>query len=296
MQPDTSSPQHILAAYFEGWNRHDAEAVIATFAPDGTFTDPTTASPIPAQEVGDLVRSLCSAMPDLHMQWTAALGSLGHFAVEWRLRGRNLGTLFPGVGPTEQTIDLAGIDVFTLDDSGIRSVRRYYDQKSLAEQLGLMALIQPIAQGPAQFGYSMRVASDNRKPPGVIALTWIAAASPSEKERIRAHSKQNVRDFLGEPGFLSIVTGFTGLRGFTVTAWEDEASMKRALSKHHTVAMRELFGESFVAAVWTSVWTPSRINRIWVRCPHCGSLEDVSDDHRSCQRCQSELPSRPAFW
>ena len=28
-------------AYFDGWNAHDAEAIAATFAPGGTYTDPT---------------------------------------------------------------------------------------------------------------------------------------------------------------------------------------------------------------------------------------------------------------
>ena len=58
----------------------------------------------------------------------------------------------------------------------------------------------------------------------------------------------------------------------------------------------ELFGEDFVASVWTSVWAPTRINRIWVRCPSCGALEDVSDDHRGCSECGAPLPERPAFW
>jgi hypothetical protein len=159
-----------------------------------------------------------------------------------------------------------------------------------------LALAEPIESEVAQYGYAMRAASGNPRPPGVIALTWIAAKNPAERERIRAHSKQNVQDFLTEPGFISIVTGFTGLRGFTVTAWEDEASMKRALSKHHAVAMKELFGEDFVASVWTSVWTATRMNRIWVRCPSCGALEDVNDDHRSCSRCHAPMPERPAFW
>jgi hypothetical protein len=64
----------------------------------------------------------------------------------------------------------------------------------------------------------------------------------------------------------------------------------------HAVAMEELFGEDFVASVWTSVWTPARVNRIWVRCPSCASLEDVSDDHRACGRCGAQIPERPAFW
>ena len=159
-----------------------------------------------------------------------------------------------------------------------------------------LALAEPLDKGRAKYGYSMRVASDNPNPPGVIALTWITGNDESERERIREHSKKNVADFLDQPGFISIVTGFIGLRGFTVTAWEDEASMNHALGKHHAAAMRELFGEDFVASVWTSVWTPTRINRIWVRCLVCRSLEDVSDDHRSCSRCAATLPQRPAFW
>lgn len=159
-----------------------------------------------------------------------------------------------------------------------------------------LALAEPIESGRAKYGYSMRIASENAKPPGVIALTWITGKDESERERIREHSKKNVGDFLDEPGFISIVTGFIGLRGFTVTAWEDEASMSRALGGHHAVAMRELFGQDFVASVWTSVWRPTRINRIWVRCPSCSSVEDVSDDHRSCSRCAAKLPDRPAFW
>lgn len=164
------------------------------------------------------------------------------------------------------------------------------------EQFVALALAEPIGTETAQYGYALRAASGNKHPPGVIALTWITASDPAERERIRAHSRQNVQDFQAEPGFISIVTGFTGLRGFTVTAWEDEASMRRALSGHHAIAMQELFGERFVASVWTSVWTPTRVNRLWVRCTACGALEDTSDDHRACSRCEAPLPERPEFW
>jgi hypothetical protein len=164
------------------------------------------------------------------------------------------------------------------------------------EDFVALALAAPIESEVAQYGYAQRAASGSRRPPGVIALTWIAARDPGERDRIRAHSRQNVQDFLAEPGFISIVTGFMGLRGFTVTAWEDEPAMRRALGGHHAVAMKELFGEGFVASVWTSVWTPLRVNRLWVRCPACAALEDVSDDHRSCAGCGAPLPERPAYW
>lgn len=286
----------LIDTYFRAWNAHDSAAIAATFAAGGTYADPTTGGPIAGADIGRVADPLFSAFPDLAFERAEILGGGERFAVEWVMRGHNLGPLRPGMSPTGRAIALSGVDVFEVGEGGLRAVRGHFDQKTFAEGIGLMALVQPIEQGPAKFGYSMRVPSGNPRPPGVIALTWIQGKDEAEKERIRAHSRQNVQDFLAEPGFISIVTGFTGLRGFTVTAWEDEASMKRALSKHHAVAMRELFGQDFVASVWTSVWTPTRINRIWVRCPTCGSLEDVSDDHRSCGRCGAPLPERPAFW
>jgi hypothetical protein len=44
------------------------------------------------------------------------------------------------------------------------------------------------------------------------------------------------------------------------------------------------------------VWQPLRINRIWTRCSKCTSLEDVTDDHRSCSQCGALLAERPPFW
>jgi steroid delta-isomerase-like uncharacterized protein len=296
MATEPTQERLLVDAYFRGWNAHDAAAVARTFAAGGTYEDPTTAGPVPGAEIAHVLEPLRAAFPDLGFELANVLGEGSRYVVEWTLRGHNRGTLLAGINPTGQSVMLKGVDVFEVGADGIRAVRGYFDQKAFVESFGLMALVQPVEQGAAKYGYSMRVPSGNPKPPGVIALTWIQGANEGEKERIRAHSRDNVKDFLAEPGFISIVTGFTGLRGFTVTAWEDEASMKRALAKHHAVAMKELFAENFVAAVWTSVWVPTRMNRIWVRCPSCGSLEDVNDDHKSCTKCNAAMPARPTFW
>jgi hypothetical protein len=287
-------PHALIDAYFAGWNARDPGAVARTFAPGGTYADPTTR--IAGSEIARVLEPLAAAFPDLAFERAATMGAGDGFTVEWVMRGHHRGAFRSGIQPTGRSATLEGVTVFEVDVSGLRSVRAYFDQQSFVESFGLMSLVQPVEQGRAKFGYSMRLPSGNPKTPGIVALTWIEGADEAEKERIRAHSRENVKDFLAEPGFISIVTGFTGLRGFTVTAWEDEASMKRALAKHHAVAMKELFGERFVAAVWTSVWVPARINRIWVRCLACGSLEDVGDDHRSCNACSAPLPERPELW
>lgn len=285
-----------LDAYFAAWNAHDGAALTGLFAPGGTYEDPTTAGPISAAALPAVLERLRAVFPDLAFDRVSDTGDGPRRVVEWVMRGHNSGPFGPGINATQRPVALTGVDVFDLEPGGIRAVRGYFDQTTLARQLGLMTLVQPHAQGPAQFGYSMRVASGNPRPPGVIALTWLQGVDEDEKGRIRAHARQNVQDFLAEPGFIAIVTGFTGLRGFTVTAWEDEAAMRRALAKHHVVAMNELLGENFVASVWTSVWQPARINRLWLRCPACAALEDLSGDDHPCSRCGAPLPPRPAFW
>ncbi|MGE3513454.1 MAG: nuclear transport factor 2 family protein [Vicinamibacterales bacterium] len=291
-----ADPDSLVGAYFSAWNAHDGATLAGLFSDGGTYEDPTTEGPVPASMMPRVADALTGPFPDVAFERRSTTGTGTRRVAEWVMRGHNQGPLGPGTNPTGRAVALRGIDAFDLESDSIGAVRRYFDRQSLVEQAGLMALVQPVEQGPAQYGYSMRVASGNHRPPRTIALTWIQGANEAEKERIRVHSRQNVQDFLTESGFISIVTGFTGLRGFTVTAWEDEAAMTRALSKDHATAMRELFAENFVSAVWTSVWQPTRINRIWVRCRACASLADVTDDHRTCRRCGTALQERPAFW
>jgi len=287
---------NLVARYYAAWNARDAGTLASLFTDSGTYEDPTTPGTVGASALVGVLEALAETCSDFHFEAGDAVEAERKLVVEWTLTGNGRAPRGPETGPMNMRPLVSGVDVFDVVPGGIACVRRYFDQKALAERMGLMALIQPIAQGPAQFGYAMRVPSGNPRPPGVVGLTYIQAADEDEKERIRAHARQNVQDFLKEPGFISIVTGFCGLRGFTVTAWEDEASLGRALSGHHAVAMHELFSQTFVSSVWTSVWTPARINRLWLRCTACGLLQDVSDDHRGCTTCRAPLPERPSFW
>lgn len=285
-----------IGAFIDGWRRRSPDAAAAALGAAGSYTDPLSGGPLEGAAAVAAIARVCDAIPDLTLD-TGALATGDRItAVEWVLRGTNAGPFLPSVPPTGQPVALPGVSVFEGTGSGALHVRSYFDQKALVEQIGLMALVQPMAQDQATFGYSMRVVSGNRNAPGVIALTWIAARDGRERDRIRNHSRTIVQNFLEEPGFIGIVTGFTGLCGFTVTAWEDEASLARGLARQHRTAMRELRTEDFVPAVWTSVWSPLRINRIWTRCLACARLEDVSDDRRACSGCGADLPERQPFW
>lgn len=284
--PDT------IAAWLAAWNARNADALATLLGAQGTYRDPLLASPIGAADIASHLVRVTDAMPD-HRLAVASACTDGIAAV--RLTGTNTGPLVPGATPLGQPIDLHAMLAATRDDAAPR-LTLTFDRHALWEQAGLQVLVLPHTQGSAQFGYSMRVASGNRAVPGVIALTWIAARDADEQDHIRSHSREIVRNFLDEPGFIGIVTGFQAGRGFTVTAWEDEAALRRGLARQHRTAARELRTTDLAPGVWTSVWQPLRINRIWTRCSACASLEDVTDDHRACGGCGAPLAERPPFW
>jgi hypothetical protein len=289
-------PEDLLARFQAAWNARDAAALAALFSIEARYVEPgqpeAPAEPALEQSLG----RWAVAFADHRIQLDIAHHAAPAGVVGWTLKGRNSGAWRADLEATGAALSLEGSLAYRIESGQFVRLNLCYDRLEVAEQLGLTALVLPPASEQVRYGYSLRAFSGNQKPPGVIALTWIEAADEDEKARIRAHSRANVRDFMVEPGFISIVTGFGGLRGFTVTAWEDEAAMRRALSGHHAEAMRELFGERFVAAVWTSVWQPGRINRLWQRCKACGALEDVSDGHGACTRCGSSIGATPLYW
>lgn len=279
-----------ITAYFDRWNARDGARVAALFAPDGSYTDPVAGGEATPDRLSGAVAEFAVGLADWRLEPEPPLIAGDRGAVEWTLIGT------PVAGSTVAAIRVPGVDVFTLSDAGFVRVSRHFDRRQLAVQLGQQVLVQPWRQGPAVFGYSMRASSGSPHPPAVIALTWILARDAAEQDRIRGHSRQIVQDFLAEPGFLGIVTGFAGDRGFTVTAWESEAALHAALGKRHAVAMREFHTADLSPGVWTSVWKPDRMNRVWTRCPACGSPNNVNDDHRPCAKCGAALPPRPSFW
>jgi len=132
--------------------------------------------------------------------------------------------------------------------------------------------------------------------PAVMGITWTRFRDQSELDRIRTHSAKIIQDFLDEPGFISIVTGAAGDRAFTVTAWENEEALHRALDKSHSRVKHDFRTSDISPGVWTSVWKPDHINRIWTRCPACSQPNDVTDNHRECRNCEAALPERPPYW
>lgn len=257
--------------YFDAWIRHDLPAIFDTFAPGGTYRDPTTPGPIGGDALRGHIGGLWAAFPDLGFE-IGAVRRLDERSVlgEWTMIGTNTGS-FSGLPPSGKSVRLAGIDVIEVGSDGIRSVRGWFDSAELPPQPGLDAIVQPRAIGPFVFGVATTVRTGRPAASGVLAVTELIADSDDAVQEVRQLSRLTVSESLALPGFLSFTGSVAGRRMTTISIWDSVESMHSAMhSGTHAKVMRR-FGELAGAGV-TSVFAPQRIGPFLQRCPACGRV------------------------
>jgi heme-degrading monooxygenase HmoA len=226
---------------------------------------------------------------DLRITVIRTLSADDATAALWRIEGTWDGKLGP-ITASETPVRFEGTDVFDLEDGRLRRVGRSFDQLAVANALGLQTIVEPFGDGTLTFGHSMRSWVSKEKP-GALGMTWLLARDETEKLAIRARARDIISHFREIPGFIGIVTGFAGLHGFTLTAWESEESLRAAThSGAHSEAMHAFREEGLSGGVFTSVWQPIRLNRMWLRCPR-GHPNDATRADGKCEVCGEPLPS-----
>ena len=285
----------VVQRYFDAWNRRDAASIVAAFASDGTYSDPTTGGPLSTEAIAGYVTGLWSAFPDLSFDIVSAgLAGDGVVAAQWVMRGTNRGPV-QGLPPTGKCVELPGADFIRVCDGAIRSVDGYFDTKAFAEQLGLRAVVQPRAVGPFTFGTTAAARTGKRTRPGAFSITAIYPRSADEVEYVRETSKQIAIEMLEMPGFI----GWSGLNFeeimMTVTAWETPGHVRLFMRNGtHRAAVQRFFGDLGVAGAMTSVWVPERINTM-IRCPECSRMMNYDRAEGLCA-CGARLPEPLPYW
>ncbi len=284
---------HTAQAYLNAWNAHDADAIVKTFAPAGTYTDPTTGT-ISADEIRAYAGRLWEAFPDLTFEVASlAEAGAGRVVAEWIMKGTNTGP-FVGLPPTGRSIALPGVDVIAVGSEGITSVTGYFDTRAIPDQLGLQVLVQPNTLGPFSFGFSTSVQSGKKTKPGAFGITTIWNGD-AQTDEIRAFTRDTAKEMLTMEGFIGLATFRIGNRGVTITAWEKPEHVKqlRKAGAHHDAM--EKFWADLGDAAFTSVWTPDHINPLWVRCGACGKMNDHEKREGVCV-CGERLGEPPAYF
>jgi steroid delta-isomerase-like uncharacterized protein len=282
--------------YFDAWNRRDADAVLAAFTADGTYSDPTSGGRIRGEALRGYMAGLWSAFPDLAFE-TVSHGVVGEnlVAAQWIMRGTNTGSLM-GLPPTGRSVTVSGADFIRVAGNKIQTVDGYFDSRAVPDQLGLQVLVQPKEIGPFAFGNATRASVDKNVKPGAFSITVLEARSPEEIQAVERQSAGVVEEMLATKGFLGFVGVTVGKRLMTISAWEDPKDPRQLLtSGRHGDAMKKFFGTELASGGFTSVWVPDRINTRWVRCRSCSKMADHERSAGACT-CGARLPEPLPYW
>src|SRR4051812_1727402 len=96
--------------YFEAWNGHDPDGIVATFAQGGTYRDPNVPEGLVDQAIARYAGGLFEAFPDLSFDILShSFAGEGVLGAQWMMRGTNTGP-FRGNPPTGGTVALPGAD------------------------------------------------------------------------------------------------------------------------------------------------------------------------------------------
>jgi heme-degrading monooxygenase HmoA len=279
----------IIDGFYDAWNRHDPAAIVASFGASGRYSDPLTRVELGGDDLTDHVRSVLAVIRDLRFTVDRTILDGGAAAVAWTVAGTWDGKL-GALTASETDVRFEGTDVLELEGEGLRLVRRSFDEYAVADALGLQTIVEPFGDGDLTFGHSMRSWVSKAKP-GALGMTWLLARDEAEKSAIRARARDIIDHFREVPGFIGIVTGFAGLHGFTLTAWESEEALRAAThSGAHSEAMHAFRADELSGGVFTSVWAPIRLNRMWLRCP-LGHPNDATRADGNCEVCGKPLPA-----
>jgi steroid delta-isomerase-like uncharacterized protein len=290
------SARSTATRYFDAWNQHDADAIVATFAPEGSYSDPTTGGPLHGAAIGENAARLWSSLPDLAFEVTSIADTDdGAVVAEWIMRGTNHGSML-GLPPTGKSVELPGIDVVRFDGDAIASVTGYFDGGVLPRQLGLQITVQPHALGPFTFGRATAVEGQPGRVPTTFTVTQLRAADPAEQDRVVERSRQIVMELCEQPAFIGWVGVVVADRMITLTAWDDAEAARLSLRDGtHKEAMREFFSGTLGDGGYTSVWATERMNATWVRCPACQAMINHASRSGVCT-CGATLPDVPAYF
>ena len=129
----------IVSTYIDAFCRRDAEACLATLAPDGTYSDSVTAQQaLSGQAIKELFSGFFAGFPDATTETVALHTITADLAVwRWIVRGTHTGS-FHGLPPTGRSVIVPGCEFIEVRTGKLQRVEGYFDRLSIMQQLGVV--------------------------------------------------------------------------------------------------------------------------------------------------------------
>jgi steroid delta-isomerase-like uncharacterized protein len=164
------------------WNAHDVEGVLRFYDPQIRWTNNPMAEVYAGhQEVGDYLRSLFAAFPDLVFTVRHRIARGDQVAEEWTMRGTHRGE-YLGVPATGRSITIDGMSMVRMRDGRFLRDDFYFDTAGVMRQLGLLPSLAH-SRGPvARVLLRLMV---RRRAAGALTLTAAALLLASRRAAVR---------------------------------------------------------------------------------------------------------------
>ena len=128
----------IVKTYIDTFCRGDLDAWLATFAPDGTCSDPGTPQLLSGPAIKDHYAALFAGFPDLAVETVAVQAITADLAVwRWVIRGTHTGS-YRGLPPSGRSLILPGCEFIAVREGLVQRVEGYFDRLSMLQQLGVL--------------------------------------------------------------------------------------------------------------------------------------------------------------
>jgi steroid delta-isomerase-like uncharacterized protein len=134
----TAEAATVARRYFDAVGRHDIDAAVACWAEGGIDNLAPVAELRAPAELRTYFEELFAAMPDLHYEVLEVVEQDARVAVHWRLKGTFTGSPYQGIRATGASVDAYGIDLVRVADGLIERNDSYWDDATVARQIGLL--------------------------------------------------------------------------------------------------------------------------------------------------------------
>jgi C-1 hydroxylase len=132
--------QEVLAFFADRqarWDAHDAQALAADHAENGTVQSPMHGTRRGRHAIAGSYRALFEAFPDWRFVSEELIIDGDHVAQPFSAEATHVGD-FMGLTGTNRRFGVRGVRVYDMADGLIQSERRYYDFTSLLIQIGVL--------------------------------------------------------------------------------------------------------------------------------------------------------------
>ena len=274
----------IAREYLKAWNAHGADAIVSTFAADGTYCDPST-DVLSGEAIGANAKRRWKVYPDLSFEMVSiAEAGPGKVVGEWIMKGTKAEAFQedPGAG---QTISVPRVDVISIGENGIQSVKGYFDTA---------AFPKPSRRGVFEFGTTMAVSSGKKVRPGAVCVTTIFG-SEEEQPEIGRVSIAIAKSMLKMDGFIHAKLTLLGDRNVTNSFWVNPKDPQQLMSGGPHGKAMERFSRDLGRGGFTAVYALDHINPMRVRCTACDQMTYAETSSGVCT-CGEPLPEAPAYF